>query len=222
MKRVLPESEVRWSVLDVAAESFKSSFKNWMERTGGMVPLIVFFGLAPKDMPAAIWSAFGIQLFLILLDGYRSRYNNKVPFPGIVPVSLLLSYILCIILYYSLVPPLSSAYIAPIVTSGVTLGMLLSLVCMYPFTMQYSAPKVDESMRKSLAFYRSEQRFTLFWIVLMGVATGCTWASLLFESNSTGRMILGMFIPLVFTTLPVDILSSDISQVKGRKRQGHQ
>ena len=186
-----------------------------------MVPLIVILAVASTDMPAAIWTAFGVQLLLDLLDGYRSRYNNKVPFPGIVPVSLLISYIVCIILYYVLTPPLSSLYIGPIVTSGVTLGMILSVVCMYPFTIQYSAPTVDEKIRKSLVFYRFNQIIAFFWIFMMGCATGCTWGSLQFDNGSAGQIVLGNVMPIVFPLLAGFLTPHLVTFLRSKAREAH-
>jgi hypothetical protein len=183
------------------SEQRHSLVESWLERRGrilSMVPMIVIFAVASTNMVAAIWAAFGVELFLILLDFYRSRYNPRVAFPNIISVALMSSYIVCIVLFYVLNPPLQSVYVSPIVLSCVTGAMLLSLVFMYPFTIQNSAHRVDEATRASLLFYRFNQIITVFWLLIMACACGSSWGSLQFSVNSAGQIILGIVLPLLF------------------------
>lgn len=159
--------------------------------------LIVILAVSNKNMAAAIWVAFGIEAFLMLADMYRSRYNKNVAFPDIVRSALLLSYTLCIIFYYVFTPPLGSQYVGVVVLTTVTGAMIASLVFMYPFTLQYSSPKVDEPVRRSTGFFRLNQILTLFWCCIMGIATGCTWGSLRYPNDSTAQIVLGIVMPIV-------------------------
>ena len=188
----------------IQSEQRHALIEGFLDRHGRlltMVPMIVILAVSSTNMLAAVWTAFAVSLFLFLLDFYRSRYNHFVPFPNIVQTSLLASYILCVILFYVLVPPLPSSYIGPIVVTAVTGAMATSLVLMYPFTIQYSAPHVDEETRNSLQFYRFNQIITCFWILLMGSATACVWASLTYPDDSAGQIVLGIVMPIVFPVL---------------------
>jgi len=163
-----------------------------------MIPFIIILAVSSTNMPAAIWSAFGISIALFLLDFYRSRYNHLVIFPNIIQTTLVLAYVLIIILYYVEKPPLASHYVGPIMMSMITGAMIISIVIMFPFTLQYSGPHVDDTVRKSPAFFRLNQILSVFWAVMMGGGTACAWASLKYAANSAGQIVLGIVMPIVF------------------------
>jgi len=170
-------------------------------RLFSMVPFIVILSVAATDMVAAIWTAFSVQVFLNLMDYYRSRYNPHVPFPTILNVAFLLGYIIVIILYYTLFPPLSSVYVSPIVVTSVFTAMLLSLIFQYPFTMQMSASRVDEETRKSDKFYKLNQVVTGFWVVIMAFTMVSAWCATLYPVGTPGQIVLGIVLPILFPVI---------------------
>ena len=189
---------------EARSEQRHMTLEQFLDKRGrllSMVPLIIILAVSSTNIIAAVWSAFAISFFLMILDFYRARYNPSVVFPNIVQTSLLIGYTVCVILVYVLTPPLSSNYIGPIVVSIITAAMIASFVLMYPFTMQFSGPRVDEETRKSLQFYRFNQILTLFWIIIMGGATGCAWGSLQFPADSAGQIILGIVMLIVLPLL---------------------
>lgn len=154
-------------------------------------------------MIAAVWSAFGLQCFVMLMDFYRNRYNAAIPFPNILTTAVFLCYIVLVILAY-VAAGFTPGLIGPIVVSTMFAAVLLSMIFGHPFTLQHSSHKVDEVTRKSPEFLKFNMALSAFWLLLFGVMMASIWVGYgVFHSdpNSIGYIILGIVIPVLMPIL---------------------
>jgi len=177
-----------------------------------LVPMILIFAVACSDIFAALWSAFGVQLFLMALHFYRSRYNPRVVFPLALELTAVTSYVLLIVLAYS-IANFACTLVGPIVVSFYWTTVTVSLVICKPFSMQYVSKTVDSATWNSPEFLKIHFFISGVWEACFSIMVVCMWIGygLFKDTNSTGYLILNIVIPIVapvLTTLGLSYLRS--------------
>mmetsp|Transcript_30619 Transcript_30619/g.49067 ORF Transcript_30619/g.49067 Transcript_30619/m.49067 type:complete len:272 (-) Transcript_30619:198-1013(-) len=168
------------------------------------LPFILIMAIACHHALAATWSAFLVELLVILVSIYRSRYNKFVPAIMFLNGGLCLGFlgqaIAVSVLWGDKRQTYNCSLISPVNTSilfGVT---LLSMILCVPFTMQFARAHVPEEVAKSSSFLMGNQIMTGFWLVLFAIMSAATWCAYAFYRNnrrSVEYIILATVLPIV-------------------------
>jgi len=223
-------------LLNPAMVTDSSVRHEWLERIMGsrigrvlnMVPFILLMALASSNLLAALWSAFGTQMFLLALEWYRSRYNVRVAFPMVLTLTELFGFVLLIILVYS-VTGFPWRLVTPILISLLFATVTISLILCKPFSMQYVSKITDEATWRSPEFLKTHMMITGIWEACFGLMALSVWIAygVFSDSQSAGYIALGIVIPIVlpvFTTVCVSYLRSvadSDAEIRAGAASGH-
>jgi hypothetical protein len=188
----------------------------------GYVPIILILSLQCQNMYAAAWSAWGVNLFLNVLDFYRSRYNTRIVFPNWLRFTVLISMTVIVILVMTI--PFDPLLFGPITISTMAGAVLISMIVGNPFTMQQSAHQVTEEVRKSPKFLQFNNILSGFWLVLFSAMTICVWCSFTLcdatcSNYNTCSIVLGTVIPIAIPVIGFLLTPSVVELLKNSEKK---
>ena len=177
-------------------------------RVISFAPMIIMMALACQDVILALWLAVVLEMLLIIVQWYRSRYNPRVAFPLAIQVTAFTVFVVLLILAYS-IPGFDCKLPTPILVTAYFIMVSISLILCKPFSMQYVSKYTDEPTWRSPDFLKVHMFISGLWETTFGIMTICVWVGYGYyaNTNSTGYLILNIVIPIVLPVLTTIAIS---------------
>eukprot|EP00457_Paulinella_chromatophora_P009228 gb/GEZN01009287.1/.p1 GENE.gb/GEZN01009287.1/~~gb/GEZN01009287.1/.p1 ORF type:complete len:268 (-),score=26.22 gb/GEZN01009287.1/:499-1302(-) len=169
------------------------------------VPFIIILTVAHTNVTIAIWAAFGVQSFEIIIFFLRGTYDEKYPSIMILESGMWLAYLGLGIAYA--IKPFVYTLISPITTSSLFATAFFSLMICHPFTAQIARAKVSAEIAGSEGFKKMMYIVTIFWTTIFSLMTILTWLAyglypvVVGEKKELGAVLMGTIVPVALPLL---------------------
>lgn len=186
-------------------EGRKAFVENFQQRLGRLlrfIPFVLTMAIGCHEQTAAIWSAFGVGVFGIILNYYYISFDPDARDPFLILESGMTAYFLGQRITNADIS-FECHLISPINTTALFAVAVLSMVVCYPFTIQIAKAKVTPEVARTSKFVQSNQVLTSLWVVIFMVSAISGWFGYIYfrdDSSSVGYIVL---VTVILIGLPV-------------------
>jgi len=199
---IIPFRYFDWSTVE-GRKAYVENFQHRLGRLLGFLPFILIMTIGCHEQTAAIWSAFGVGVFVMVFNYYYSTFDPNTRDPVLIleagmTVSFLAQGITNAVVSFE------CHLISPINTTTLFAVAILSMVVCYPFTIQFAKAKVSPEVAKTSEFVQFNQVLTAIWVAIFMLMAISGWLGYVYfrdDSSSAGYIVLVTVIPIVLPLL---------------------
>ena len=151
------------------------------------IPFILITSI--RNEIVALWTAFGVSLFNIIVVFYASTYRLDIEKIYWLDASF---FVTCLVLAItSIFVYIPTTWLNALTTSTMVAMSLLSMMVGRPWIMQFAKHKASKEVVESKDFKIGMYIMTSYWLLIFAIMCACGWSALIFvESNVKGQAIV--------------------------------